>query len=225
MVFISGVQYYIPIKLCKTTGSIHLFKITGTLKPENLKLNWNYIRDTLEIDWKEVNATFNSNNINLPKTVIINFRDKFKIRCTMKTEILLFHTMLKQGITWFTLVSNTQETVQENKDTFPEWISNLKAHCNFDFHCAIPKDTVDMEMTIWMVDGIYTYRRDQTTQMTSYSPWGRQVKPFSSLRKNITDYKEQKKESHEKQNSNPFTPVRENKSGRKKQEIAEKQKI
>ena len=35
---------------------------------------------------------------------------------------------------------------------------NFKAHCNFDFHCAIPEDIVDVEMTIWMVNSIYTYR-------------------------------------------------------------------
>ena len=39
MIFISDVQHYVPIKLCKTTGSIHLFKITGTLNSENIKLN------------------------------------------------------------------------------------------------------------------------------------------------------------------------------------------
>ena len=39
MMFISDVQYYVPIKLCKTAGSIHLYKSTGTLKPENVKLN------------------------------------------------------------------------------------------------------------------------------------------------------------------------------------------
>ena len=61
MIFILNVQYYVPIKLCKTVGSIHLFKNTGTLKPENVKLNQNYIWDTLEIEWKEVNMTFNSN--------------------------------------------------------------------------------------------------------------------------------------------------------------------
>ena len=38
MTFISGVQYYVPIKLCKTAGSINLFKIIGMLKPENIKL-------------------------------------------------------------------------------------------------------------------------------------------------------------------------------------------
>ena len=47
MIFISDVQNYIPIKLCKTAGSIHLFKIAGTLKAENIKLNKKYIWDTL----------------------------------------------------------------------------------------------------------------------------------------------------------------------------------
>ena len=65
MLFISNVQYYIPIKLCKTAGSIHLFKITDMLKPENVKLRQNYIWDVIEIDWKEVNLTFNGNEINL----------------------------------------------------------------------------------------------------------------------------------------------------------------
>ena len=50
MVFISDVQNYVPIKLCKMAGSIHLFKITGTLKAENIKLNKNYIWDMLEMD-------------------------------------------------------------------------------------------------------------------------------------------------------------------------------
>ena len=34
MLFISDIQYYVPKKLCKTAGSIHLFKITGMLQPE-----------------------------------------------------------------------------------------------------------------------------------------------------------------------------------------------
>ena len=62
MVFISDVQNYIPIKLCKAAGSIHLFKITGMLKAENIKLNKNYVWDTLEIDWKEVTVTFMKEN-------------------------------------------------------------------------------------------------------------------------------------------------------------------
>ena len=102
MIFISDVQNYIPIKLCKTTGSIHLFKITGMLKAENIKLNTNYIWDTLEIDWKEVTVTFNENEINFPRVVTVKLQDKIKGRCLMNRQLLLFHLMLKQGITWYT---------------------------------------------------------------------------------------------------------------------------
>ena len=112
MLFISDTKYYIPIKLCKTAGSIHLFKVTGTITSENVKLKRNKIRDMIEIGWKEVNVTLNGNKINLPKSVNIKFRDKFTIRHFVRREPLLFHIMLKQGFIWFTLVSNhTQETV------------------------------------------------------------------------------------------------------------------
>ena len=89
MVFISDVQNYIPIKLCKTAGSIHLFKITGTLKTENIKLNNNYIWGTLEIHWKEVTVTFNENKINLPNITTIKLQDKIKVRLLMKRAFTL----------------------------------------------------------------------------------------------------------------------------------------
>ena len=80
MLFISDIQNYVPIKLCKTTGSIHLFKIKGTLKSRDIKLNKNYLLDTLEIDWNRVTVTFNNNKIELPKIVAIKIWDKIKVR-------------------------------------------------------------------------------------------------------------------------------------------------
>ena len=65
----------------------------------------------LEIDWKEVTVTFNDNKINLPRVVTIKPQDKVKVRHLMNREPLLFHLMLKQGVTWFTLAAGTQETV------------------------------------------------------------------------------------------------------------------
>ena len=59
-------------------GSIHLFKITGTLVPENVNLKGNLIWYIIEIDWKEVSVTLNGNKINLPKPDTIKFRYKFK---------------------------------------------------------------------------------------------------------------------------------------------------
>ena len=37
IIFISDIQNYVPIKLCITAGSIHLFKIKGTLKSGHVK--------------------------------------------------------------------------------------------------------------------------------------------------------------------------------------------
>ena len=71
VLFISDVQNYILIKLCKTSGSIHLFKIKGTLKPGDINLNRNYLWDTLEINWNGIKFTLNDNKIDLPKIITI----------------------------------------------------------------------------------------------------------------------------------------------------------
>ena len=71
VLFISDVQYYIPVKLTKTSGSPHLFKLTGTLNSEDIKLNKNYLCDTLEINWNKIKLTFNDSEIKLPRLVTI----------------------------------------------------------------------------------------------------------------------------------------------------------
>ena len=55
------------------------------------------IWDVLEIDWKEVNMTLNGNEINLPTSAILPFRDKFRARKLLRKQPLLLHVMLKQG--------------------------------------------------------------------------------------------------------------------------------
>ena len=52
MIFISDIKSYVPIKLCKTSGSIHLFKLTGSLNKENITLHKNTLWDVMEIDWR-----------------------------------------------------------------------------------------------------------------------------------------------------------------------------
>ena len=108
MLFISDVQNYIPIKLCKTSGSIHLFKVKGTLKSRDIKLNKNYLWDTLEINWDKITITFNDNKINLPKIVAIKMQDKIRVRRLMNRELLNLHIMIRQGITWHNLETETE---------------------------------------------------------------------------------------------------------------------
>ena len=52
--------------------------------------------------------TLNGNEINLPTSVILPFRDKFRARKLIRKQPLLLHMMLKQGKTWFTLEMITE---------------------------------------------------------------------------------------------------------------------
>ena len=54
MIFLSNIKSYVPIKLCKTSGSVHLFKLMGSINRENVTLHRNTIWDIMEIDWQSV---------------------------------------------------------------------------------------------------------------------------------------------------------------------------
>ena len=104
LLLVSNTHLYIPIKLCRVTESIHLFRIRGRLNPENVKLKKNWIWDVLEIDWSNVSITLNDNKIDLPNSVIIPFKERYRARRLLRKHPLLFYIMLKQGKIWFSLV-------------------------------------------------------------------------------------------------------------------------
>ena len=95
LVFIPNIKSYVPIKLCKTTGSINLFKLMVNLQKEDIRLYRNKVWAILDNDWKNVTVTVNGNVINLPGSVIIPFQDKFRIRQMIESKPLLLHLMLK----------------------------------------------------------------------------------------------------------------------------------
>ena len=92
-----------------------MFKITGKLIPDKVKLNKHYIWYILEVDWKEIKVKFNGKVINLPKSITVKIWDKFKVRHMMESQLILFHLMLKQGFNWFTLALKEWETETSNK--------------------------------------------------------------------------------------------------------------
>ena len=60
----------------------------------------------------------------------------------------------------------------------------LAANCNFlfsFFSCNLPEDTIDVELMVHTLVGIYTFKKDRNTQVIRCSPWGTEVKPFPSL--------------------------------------------
>ena len=123
---------YVPINLCKVAGSIHLFKIRR-LTPEYCKIQENWIWDILEIDCKEVNMNLNGNEVNLPTSVILPFRDKCIARKLIRKQPLLLHVMLKQGRTcWKVIFSRTEQylTLWTSFCQFPTWLIQT-SFCQF----------------------------------------------------------------------------------------------
>ena len=59
LLLVSNTHSYIPIKLCRVDGSIHLFRIRRRLNPENVKLKKNWIWDVSEIDGSNGSITLN----------------------------------------------------------------------------------------------------------------------------------------------------------------------
>ena len=103
LLFVSNTHSYIPIKLCRVARSIHLFRIRGRLNPENVKLKKNRIWDVLEIDWSNISIILNDNEIDLPSSVIIPFKERYRARRLLRKHTLSFYVMLKQGKTWCSL--------------------------------------------------------------------------------------------------------------------------
>ena len=75
MLFFSHVKQYIPVKLCKSAGSIHLFQLYGQLNSDQIVLEKNCLWDMIKIDWKEVFVTLNGTLIKMPKSIKVPIRD------------------------------------------------------------------------------------------------------------------------------------------------------
>ena len=104
LLFIPNTHSYVPIKLCRVARSIHLFRIRGRLNPENVRLKKTGFGMFLEIDWSNISIMLNDNKIDLPSSVIIPFKERYRARRLLRKHPLLFYVMLKQGMTWFSLV-------------------------------------------------------------------------------------------------------------------------
>ena len=68
----------------------------------------------------------------------------------------------------------------------------------FDFffgfmHTNLPIDTVDVELTFRMVQGIYIYCKDHSAETNIFALWSKSVTSFPSLKKKIKAFKEESK--------------------------------
>ena len=59
--------------------------------------------DVIKIDWGQVFVILNGAIIQLPISVKIPIRDKYRLRYLMRKRSLLLHVMLRQGTSWYAL--------------------------------------------------------------------------------------------------------------------------
>ena len=103
MLFFSDVKQYIPVKLCKSAGSIHLFQMYGQLNSDQIVLEKICLWDMIRINWTEVFVTLNGIILQMLKTIKIPIRDKYRLAMLMDKHSLMLHVMLRQGLSWYSL--------------------------------------------------------------------------------------------------------------------------
>ena len=68
-----------------------------------ITLERKYLCDIVRIDWKEVFVTLNGTIMQLPISVKIPLRDKYRLRHIMRKSSLLLYVLLRQGMSWYAL--------------------------------------------------------------------------------------------------------------------------
>ena len=101
--FISDIKYYVPLKLCKVTGSIPLMKIQGMLSEKDVTLKGSLIWDVLELNWTKVKLRLGEKEIKLPNTISVPQRERMRIRRMLGRDDLSFHIMGKVHFNWYTI--------------------------------------------------------------------------------------------------------------------------
>ena len=144
--------------------------------------------------------TLNRNKVNLPNSVIVLFKDKFKIRCIVRRESLPLHILLKQGMMWFSFDNYNENTTLETaysiiyiyicRKMILEMTDDLIAICHTIIGALkfnLPRDTIDVHLKICIMRGIHTYKHNYNL-IKKFSPWSVDTAPFPSVQKKISQF-------------------------------------
>ena len=101
--FIFTDHYYSPLKICPLRGHLQNYKIEDSGTDLELTLQKNWIYDTMNISWGDIQVLENEIPIKLPRTVSIPLRHKIKNRRMMSFEWDVQY-MVKQGPNWYNLI-------------------------------------------------------------------------------------------------------------------------
>ena len=100
--FIFCDHYYSPLKICPLRGHLQNYKVEDSGTDLELTLHKNWIYDTVNISWGDIQVLENEIPIKLPRTVSIPLRHKIKNRRMMSFDWDVQY-MVKQGPNWYNL--------------------------------------------------------------------------------------------------------------------------
>ena len=100
--FIFTDHYYSPLKICPLRGHLQNYKVEDSGTELELTLHKNWIYDTVNISWGDIQVLENEIPIKLPGTVSIPLRHKIKNRRMMSLEWDVQY-VVKQGPNWYNL--------------------------------------------------------------------------------------------------------------------------
>ena len=135
--FIFTDHYYSPLKICPLRGHLQNYKIEDSGTDLELTLHKNWIYDTVNISWGDIQVLENEIPIKLPRTVSIPLRHKIKNRRMMSFKWDVQY-MVKQGPNWYNLTrtykakrkavsfANLHETDEEENSSLCERVTVRK---------------------------------------------------------------------------------------------------
>ena len=193
MLFFSDVKQYIPVKLYKTAGSIHLFQIYGQRTSNQITLERNFLWDVIKIEWGEVFLTLNGAIVQLPISVKVPLRDKYRLRHMMSKMSLLLHVMLRQGTSWYALdnieyllpppcLEESELLIVDGQqnDCHSPPMQRISQICIIRGHCDSRYGGYDTKRYPHILAG-------QILQQKTFIPWSEHNKPPPSFLKRLRD--------------------------------------
>ena len=138
----------------------------------------------MKIDWKEVFMTCNGTIIHLPTSVVIPFRDKFRLRCIIRKRKLLLHVKLRHGTSWYALDSKEYllppPCLDDSEIQLQTMASDMIAAqhtCEGHLKFIFPDDTMTVDLEVMTLSGVHVYRGDKKCSEKQFFPWSEENIP------------------------------------------------
>ena len=99
-------MHYIPVKIATFQAPAFTITMDEIFRKEQLKINHNFLWDTITIDWQETKIFKSNKQLHIPSTVTIPIRDKIKFRFLTFSGKFNVFLMAKQGSNWINILPN-----------------------------------------------------------------------------------------------------------------------